>query len=120
MKFDQNLKDKTSKSEAIIASATSDVSESTKKAFLRWLSAGNAKGHSPSVTFACLDKISEYALVKKISFTDLWSIRKPNVFKPIYTKLLDAKLLRITDKDTYRVFIVAGQLYDKVRILGVN
>ena len=109
------LKDDTklSKSEVVIASAPSDTSESTKNAFFGWLSAGNAKKYSPSTITVCLDRISEYALSKKISFSDLWSVTKPSVFKPIYNKLLEAKLLRIADRNTYNVFIVAGQLYLK-------
>lgn len=102
-----------SKSEAVIAPAPSDTTESTKNAFFGWLSAGNAKKYSPYVIVACLDRISEYALSKKISFSDLWSITKPSVFKPMYKKLLEAKLLRITDRNIYKVFIVAGQLYLK-------
>lgn len=109
------LKDDTesSKSEAVIASAPSDTFDSTKNAFFGWLSVGNAKRYSPSVIVACLDKTSEYALSNKISFSDLWSITKPSVFKPIYNKLLETKLLRITDRNTYDVFIVAGRLYLK-------
>lgn len=102
-----------SETEATIASAASGISESMKNSFFKWLSAGNAKKYSPETTVACIDRISEYALGKKISFADLWSITKPDVFKPIYNKLLEAKLLRITDRDTYKVFIVAGQLYLK-------
>ena len=89
------------------------VSDSMRAAFLEWLSAGNAKKFSPSVCVACLDKISEYARHKKICTYSLWEITQHSVFKPIYLKVLDAKLLRITDRNTYKVFTVAGQLYLK-------
>lgn len=113
MKYEQNFNDETPKPEMIIAPATPDSLELTKERFCEWLLDGNTKGHPPSVIIACLDKISEYAFARKISSNDFWSIKKPKVFKQIYNKLLGTKLLRITDKNTYRIFIVAGKLYLK-------
>lgn len=89
------------------------VSFSKRDAFLEWLSIGNAKKYSPSVCVTCLDKISEYALHKKISLVSVWDITQHSVFQPVYNRLLEAKLLRVTEKNTYKVFIVAGRLYLK-------
>lgn len=89
------------------------TSLSKREVFLEWLSVGNAKKYSPSVCVDCLDKISEYALRKKISLISIWDITKHNAFQPVYNRLLEAKLLRITKKNTYKIFIVAGQLYLK-------
>lgn len=89
------------------------ASLSKRDTFLEWLSVGNAKKYSPSVCVACLDKISDYALRKKISFVSVWDITQYSVFQPVYNRLLEAKLLRVTEKNTYKVFIVAGQLYLK-------
>lgn len=89
------------------------ASLSKRDAFLEWLSVGNAKKYPPSVCVACLDKISEYALRKKISLVSVWDITQHSVFQPVYNRLMDAKLLRVIEKNTYKIFIVAGQLYLK-------
>jgi len=89
------------------------TSLSKRDAFLEWLSVGNAKKYSPSVCVVCLDKISEYALHKKINLVSVWDITQHSVFQPVYNRLLETKLLRVTEKNTYKVFIVAGQLYLK-------
>jgi len=79
--------------------------------FQTWLSAGNAKKYTPEIMLSCMDRISEYALRKKISSFSIWEYIHTSAFNPLYKKLVDAKLLRITDHNTYKVFIVAGQLY---------
>ncbi len=84
---------------------------SFRDAFFEWLSAGNAKKYPAEVILSCIDRISEYAVLKKISTSSLWEYKKNDAFKPIYKRLLEAKLLRITDRNVYKVFIVAGQLY---------
>lgn len=84
---------------------------SVRSAFYEWLCAGNIKNFSPTVCISCLDKVSEYAIQKRICSLSIWSITKHHIFQPIYKRLLEAKLLRVTDKHTYKVFIVAGQLY---------
>ncbi|MCO5388575.1 MAG: hypothetical protein NHB14_25470 [Desulfosporosinus sp.] len=89
------------------------TSLSKRDAFLEWLSVGNAKTYSPSVCVACLDNVSEYALHKKINLVSVWDITQYSVFQPVYNRLLETKLLRVTEKNTYKVFIVAGQLYLK-------
>lgn len=89
------------------------ASFSKKDMFLNWLSVGNAKKYPPSVCITCLDKVSEYALCKHISLVSVWDITQNSVFKPFYNRLLDNKLLRVTEKSTYKVFIIAGQLYLK-------
>lgn len=80
--------------------------------FQKWLENGNAKKFSPQVAIECLDRISEYIISKKISCS-IWKISKPNVYKPVYQKVMDAKLLRITQREIYKVFTVVGQLYAK-------
>jgi len=84
---------------------------SLRDAFSEWLSAGNIKKFSPTVCMSCLDKVSEYAIQKKICAISLWSIKQYQVFQPIYNKLLEAKLLRVTEKNTYKFFVVAGKAY---------
>jgi len=80
--------------------------------FQKWLENGNAKKFSPQVAIECLDKISEYVISKKISYS-IWEISKSSVYKPVYQKVMDAKLLRIMQRDIYKVFTVVGQLYEK-------
>ena len=58
-----------------------------------------------------MDRISEYAVRKKIATNSLWEYAHYNAFSPIYKKLIEAKMLRITDRNTHKVFITAGQLY---------
>ena len=96
-----------------VINTSSDASHPMKTAFLEWLSSGNTKKHSQKLTVSCIEKISKYAIEKKISSTSLWNYTKQDMFKPIYRKLLDTKLLRISDKHTYEMFIIAGQLYLK-------
>lgn len=86
---------------------------SLRDAFFEWLSAGNIRKFSPTVCMSCLDKVFDYAVQKKICSKSLWSITRHRAFQPIYNQLIAAKLLRITDKDTHKVFIIAGQLYLK-------
>ncbi len=80
--------------------------------FQKWLENGNAKKFSPQVAIECLDRISEYVISKKISCS-IWEISKSSVYKPVYQKVMDAKLLRIMQRDIYKVFTVVGQLYAK-------
>jgi hypothetical protein len=79
--------------------------------FQQWLMLGNARKHSPAVILYCMDRTSEYAVRKKILAGSLWEYSNHNVFKSIYRKLIETKLFRITDRDTHKVFIGAGQLY---------
>lgn len=95
-----------------VTEKASSTPASMRGAFSEWLSDGNGKKFSPQVTIACLDKISEYVKSKKISCS-LWEIYKPSVFKPVYQKVSNEKLLRIMEKSTYEVFTVAGPLYMK-------
>lgn len=79
--------------------------------FQRWLTGGNTKKYTPEVVLSCMDRISEYAVRKKIATNSLWEYAHYNAFSPIYKKLIEAKMLRITDRNTHKVFITAGQLY---------
>ena len=85
----------------------------SKQAFFDWLSMGNASTYSPSKVVFCIDRISEYAISKKICQTDFWCITQPSDFEHIYTKILGSNLLRISDRNIYKTFIVVGQLYLK-------
>lgn len=80
--------------------------------FQKWLENGSAKKFSSQVAIECLDRISEYVISRKISCS-IWEISKPSIYKPVYQKVMDAKLLRIMQRDTYQVFTVVGQLYAK-------
>ena len=95
------------------ATQTSLASISMRETFFNWLVDGNARKYSVEVILSCLDKISDYSIQKKISAFGIWEYMQFNAFKPVYKNLLEAKLLRVTDKSTYRVFAVAGQLYLK-------
>jgi len=95
------------------AMQTSVASVSMRELFFYWLADGNAKKYSVEVILSCLDKISDYSMQKKISAVGIWEYMKFNAFKPLYNKLLETKMLRVTDRSTYKVFIVAGQLYLK-------
>ncbi|APV45337.1 hypothetical protein Dform_02024 [Dehalogenimonas formicexedens] len=84
---------------------------SMRESFQNWLTDGNTKKYSPEDILSCLEKISGYAVRKKISSTSVWGYTQFSIFQSIYNKLIGAKLLRITDRNTYKVFVVAGQLY---------
>lgn len=84
-----------------------------KQAFFDWLSTRNANKYSPSMAVSCINRISEYAINKNICHTDFWCITQPSDFEHIYTKILESKLLKILDRNTYKTFIVVGQLYLK-------
>ena len=88
-------------------------SVSLRDAFLDWLSEGHSKNYDPAVLANCLDSISEYALGKKLCVVDLWSFSRHSTFQPVYNKILNDKLLRITKRSTYKVFLTAGQFYLK-------
>lgn len=95
------------------ATQTSLASVSMREKFYKWLADGNAKRYPVRVILSCIDKVSDYAIQKKISSVSIWEYMQFNAFKPLYNKLLEAKLLKVTDKSTYKVFITAGQLYLK-------
>lgn len=86
---------------------------SMKKLFFNWLADGNAKKYSVEEIIYCLDKISDYSMQKKISSVGIWEYIKFNAFKSLYNNLMETKMLRVTDRSTYKVFIVAGRLYLK-------
>ncbi len=90
----------------------SSVSLSMRNEFQKWLAKSTArKKYSAKVLLSCIDRISDYALHKEISTVSLWEYTQFSTFEPIYNKLSKAKTLRISDKKTYRVFLVAGPLY---------
>lgn len=86
-------------------------SEKMRIAFLTWLSAGKSKKLSADACVSCIDKISAYAMSKKLCTCSIWDITNHNVFKSVNQKILDAKLLRIADRSTYKTFINVGRLY---------
>jgi hypothetical protein len=79
--------------------------------FQKWLANGNAKQYSPEVILSCIDRISDYAARKKIAAGSLWEYTNHEIYKHIYQQLLEAKLLRITCRNTHKMFSVAGRLY---------
>lgn len=85
----------------------------SKQAFFDWLSIGNANKYSPTKVVSLIERISAYAINKKICHTDFWRIMQPSDFEHIYSKILDALLLSTLDRSTFKAFIVAGQLYLK-------
>lgn len=89
-----------------------EKSTSTRDDFSRWAFDGNAKKLSPQATVACLDKVSEYLVGNKISCS-VWELLKPSLYKTVYQIVLDSKMFRITERDTYKIFIVAGKVYLK-------
>ena len=91
----------------------SKISESInmRDDFQRWLFEGNTVKYTPEVVLSCIDKISKYAVRKKIAVDDLWKYTSHDVFEPVYNKLVKSILLRIFDRNTYGVFIIAGNLY---------
>jgi hypothetical protein len=95
-----------------VSGQASSTPTAMRDSFSAWLSDSKAKKFSPQVSIACLDRISEYVTSKKISCS-IWEISKSNVYKPVYQKVMDTKLLRIMKKNTYKVFTVIGQLYLK-------
>lgn len=95
-----------------VTEQNSSTPASMRDAFSEWLSDGNIKKFSPQVTIACLDKISEYVKSQKISCS-IWEISRLSIFKQVYQKVMDAKLLRIMDRNTYKTFTIVGKLYMK-------
>lgn len=93
---------------------TPDTSSQIKKEFRDWLSIEHSKyiWFSPSMAIFCFDRTSVYAIGRKICDIDLWNVTDPNEFKPIYDKLLETKYLQITDKKTYKIFIVVACIPD--------
>lgn len=85
---------------------------SMRDSFTAWLYVSNAKRYHPQAAISCLDRISEYVVSKKIS-CNIWEISKPSVFQPVYRKVLESKLLRIIERNTYKTFTVVGRLYMK-------
>lgn len=101
LNMDKNITDKD----------TSLASVSMRESFFNWITENNAKKYPPEVILSCLDRISEYAIRKKISSNSIWEYTQLSAFQFMYEKLLGAKFLRITDSNTYKIFIVAGKLY---------
>lgn len=113
MKFKRESDYDVSEHKVLMTSEQSDPLESSRDAFSVWLSTGKAKKYSTTAMISCIDRISIYAIDRKIILYDIWNIVNPSVFKSIYSKLLEEKLLRIMYRKTYKVFIVAGQQYLK-------
>jgi hypothetical protein len=86
--------------------------------FRKWLVDGNTREYASEVVLSCIDRISEYAARKVLSSGSLWLHSDYNAFYSDYRRLVKARLLRITDRNTHKMFIVAGQLY--LRFLKEN
>ena len=85
--------------------------DSIRACFFQWLSDGHAKQYPPQVIISCIDKVSEYVVRKKRASIGIWECTQPNSFYPLYKRLANAKLFRITDRNTHKVFVEAGELY---------
>lgn len=86
---------------------------SQRDAFLDWLFEGKNKEYSPYVLVDCLDEISEYALNKKMCSVDFWSVSQQSEFQAVYIRILSDRMLRVTHRDTIKIFPTAGKLYLK-------
>jgi hypothetical protein len=95
------------------ATHASLVTVSMREEFNKWLVEGNVKKYPVGIILSCIDKVSDYAIQKKISPVGIWEYMQFKAFKPVYNKLLETKLLKITDKSTFKIFIISGQLYLK-------
>lgn len=104
---------KESESNKYTMEAASDTSAIVKSTFREWISEGRSKQLDPDSVNVFFDKASEQLLRRKLSFVPLWEITNHGVFTNIYKKAINDKLFRDTEKNTYKVFIVAGQLYLK-------
>lgn len=82
-----------------------------RNAFLCWLTDGRAKKYSPESSIICMEKVSEYAVRKKIFTISIWSITSHRLFGDIYNNILSNKFFRIADKKTHATFIKVGRLY---------
>lgn len=79
--------------------------------FQKWLTDGNARKYPPEAILSCMDRVSDYAIRKRILAGSLWEYTHHDSFSPVYKRLIEAKLLRVTDRYTHKMFITAGQLY---------
>lgn len=83
-----------------------------RETFIIWLSKRDDNKFPLNLSVACLDDISEYLKSKKISCS-LWEISNPNIFEYVYQKIINTKMLRIMNRNTYKVFTNVGKLYSK-------
>lgn len=84
-----------------------------KQEFIKWINAGNSESYDLSVVVSCLEKVSEYAIRKKICQTSFWNISQYFTFELIYQKLLKSVQMQILERNTYKKFIHVGKLYLK-------
>ncbi len=84
-----------------------------KQEFIKWINAGNSESYDLNVAVSCLEKVSEYAIRKKISQTSFWNISQYFTFELIYQKLLTSIQMQILERNTYKTFINVGKLYLK-------
>lgn len=84
---------------------------SMREKFSEWLINDNSKKYTTEDILSSMDRISDYALRKKISSESFWEYQNFYDFKTLYNKLVETKLLRVTDRNAYKVFVQAGQLY---------
>ena len=93
--------------------SASSLSVMVKESFFEWLSDGNAKKYPPNVYLACIDKVSVYLILRKLSTLDLWGITNFGLFKSVYDKAINDNLFKATDKKTHTVFIQVGKEFLK-------
>ena len=115
--FEGNQPKQKSTESSMNAQKDSDVKNSasitTQERFLKWLYDGNAKEYSPEQIVSNIAWVSDYVVRKRFTLVGFWDITDPKVFEPIYRRLSNAATLRLTNKDVYKSFLVAGPLYMK-------
>ncbi len=93
--------------------SASSLSSKIKESFFVWLSDGYAKKYPPALCFACIDKVSEYLIRRKISSVSLWETTNFGMFKSVYNKAINDNLFKATDKKTHTIFVQAGKIFLK-------
>lgn len=91
-------------------SADLQVSLVMRSKFKKWLFDGNIQKYSINEVMACMDMASEYAVNKKMSKVSFWELSHAS-FKSVYGKLSESKIFRFTERKTYKIFVIAGQMY---------
>lgn len=79
--------------------------------FQLWLTDGKKGKYSSEAILGCIDRISEYAVSKRLSGYDIWECTNHDAFRSVYRSLIESKFLRITDKNLHKMFTDVGQLY---------
>ena len=77
--------------------------------FQKWLSDRNINDASKIVH--TMDRLSDYAIRKDITKYIFWNISEPDIFKFIYIRLAELKVVRSMKPETRSLFFFVGSLY---------